>query len=698
MLRDFFKPGRWMSMLVIGSVLLATLGLTSAVSAKATCSSPYIVQSGDTLKSISQKCGVSLNALLNANPAITNPNLIYRGQRIVIPGSESNPTEYTVKPGDTLQSIANRFNVTIGLILLKNPQITDPTQLTPGQVITIPVVPVIPETGASPALQLSLYSGLPGTNLTVSGSGFPAKGTIYLTATSNGVSSSAATNATANANGNFSAQLRIPSDAPSGSLWVVKAFTQSANSPLVTATFQAINLPANGAYVVQSGDTLSKIAQRYHTSVSALLRANPQISNPNQLQPGDLIYLPGSVLVDPNSGATFYIVQTGDYLGAIAQRFGVSIAALLAANPQIQNPSLIYPGTRITIPAGNSIPVSGSGPQLQIAPQSGQPGSQVSVVGSGFPGNVTVYVSASLRGQAPSVTVAASTDANGNFTTQLTIPASAVPGDNWVISASTATASAGFNVVGPAPSGAYSVRSGDTITSIAQRFGVPARLIELANPQLSNFSNLTPGEQLTIPARISFATGGTSAVLSGSLNAGGNAYYVLRAGAKQVLEVTTSSPDPNLQMAIYAASGSTIKPLASNNPNFRGYLPATQDYLLVVHASQNTTFSMNVDIPARISFAAGATSASVRGTLAAYASQYYVLRALKGQQLQVSVTPQNDEMRLVIYGFDGTVLRSGMGGPPSFNGTLPSTQDYLIVLSASGQPISYTMNVTIPAP
>ena len=75
MLRDIFKPGRWMSMLVIGGMLLATLGLTSAVSAKATCSSPYTIQSGDTLKSIAQKCGVSLNALLNANPVITNPNL-----------------------------------------------------------------------------------------------------------------------------------------------------------------------------------------------------------------------------------------------------------------------------------------------------------------------------------------------------------------------------------------------------------------------------------------------------------------------------------------------------------------------------------------------------------------------------------------------------------------------------------------------
>jgi LysM repeat protein len=609
MLRTFLKPQRWIVTLVIGSVLLATLGLTSAASAKATCSSPYIVKSGDTLKSIAQKCGTTLNALLDANPAITNPNLIYRGQHIVIPGSESNPVKYTVQPGDTLQSIAARYDVTVGLILLSNPQINNPTQLTPGQVITIPVVPVIPVSGSSPALQLSLYSGLPGTNLTITGSGFPANQKLYVSATSNGVSSSVATNVSTDDIGNFSAQLRIPLDAPAGSEWVVRASPQTANSLSATATFQVISLPANSAYVVKSGDTLSKIAQSYHTSVNALLRANPQISNPNLLKPGDLIYLPGSILVDPNSGLTFYIVKSGDYLGAIATRFGASVQALLAANPQIQSPSLIYPGDRITLPSGTVIPVTGSGGRI------------------------------------------------------------------------------------------YTVLAGDTITSIAQRFGLAVRLLELANPQLTNPGHLTTGQQLAIPARIAFAAGGTSSVVSGSLNAGGEASYVLGGGSKQLLEITTSSVDPSLELAIYSASGSTIKSQASGSPSFRGYLPATQDYLLVIHATQNTTYNLNVDIPVRISFAAGAISSSVNGTLAAHASQYYVLRALRGQQLNVSVSPQDENVRLVIYGFDGSVLRSGMSNAaPTFSGTLPSSQDYLVVLTASDQSISYHMKVTIPAP
>ncbi len=109
------------------------------------------------------------------------------------------------------------------------------------------------------------------------------------------------------------------------------------------------------------------------------------------------------------------------------------------------------------------------------------------------------------------------------------------------------------------------MRSGDTIGNIAQRFGLPLRLLELANPQLADPSHLSVGEKITIPARISFAAGGTSAVVSGSLNAGDEAYYVLRAGARQLLEVT-SSPDPRLQLDIYAANGSAIKARTEGAP------------------------------------------------------------------------------------------------------------------------------------
>jgi spore coat assembly protein SafA len=45
-----------------------------------------------------------------------------------------------------------------------------------------------------------------------------------------------------------------------------------------------------------------------------------------------------------------YVVRPGDTLSGIAERFGVSLGALEAANPQITNPDLINPGQVIKIP------------------------------------------------------------------------------------------------------------------------------------------------------------------------------------------------------------------------------------------------------------------------------------------------------------------------------------------------------------
>lgn len=45
-----------------------------------------------------------------------------------------------------------------------------------------------------------------------------------------------------------------------------------------------------------------------------------------------------------------YVVRKGDTLWGIAGRYGVALTALIAANPQIKNPNLIYPGETVVIP------------------------------------------------------------------------------------------------------------------------------------------------------------------------------------------------------------------------------------------------------------------------------------------------------------------------------------------------------------
>ena len=45
-----------------------------------------------------------------------------------------------------------------------------------------------------------------------------------------------------------------------------------------------------------------------------------------------------------------YTVKKGDTLWGISKQFGVGLRALIAANPQIRNPNLIYVGDRVVIP------------------------------------------------------------------------------------------------------------------------------------------------------------------------------------------------------------------------------------------------------------------------------------------------------------------------------------------------------------
>jgi LysM repeat protein len=103
-------------------------------------------------------------------------------------------------------------------------------------------------------------------------------------------------------------------------------------------------------YTIRCGDTLSKIAWRYGTSVSYLASLNG-ICNPNYIIAGTTICVnarpPGP---PPPAGGFYYTVRWGDTLGNIGWRYGWTASYLARVNG-IWNPDLIYPGQVLWIPA-----------------------------------------------------------------------------------------------------------------------------------------------------------------------------------------------------------------------------------------------------------------------------------------------------------------------------------------------------------
>lgn len=96
----------------------------------------YFVHKGDTLSSIAKANGMSLAKLLTYNPQIKDINLIRVGQVIYL-SDKTIEEYYTVKKGDTLGSIARKFNMALNKLLGLNPDIKNPNLIHIGDKIRV---------------------------------------------------------------------------------------------------------------------------------------------------------------------------------------------------------------------------------------------------------------------------------------------------------------------------------------------------------------------------------------------------------------------------------------------------------------------------------------------------------------------------------------------------------------------------------
>tara|TARA_Y100001960_G_scaffold298702_1_gene346209 strand:+ start:536 stop:3097 length:2562 start_codon:yes stop_codon:yes gene_type:complete len=242
-------------------VVTALVGGSLATTSTAAADVIVVVEAGDSLSEIAAEYGVSVSDLMVAN-GITNPDRLYMGQELIVPGvgpgtTTLPPLVVVVQSGDSLSSIATDYGVTVGDLVSAN-GIDDPDRVHPGQELVIP--------GVSAAARLK--------------------------------------------------------------------------GPTVVA--------------VRSGDSLSEIAAIHGVSVASLMAAN-DLDDPDLLQVGQLLTIPGTSASTTTLPPLVVTVVSGESLSVIAARYDLTVGALAAANG-ITDPNRLSVGQDLVIPGRTAPP------------------------------------------------------------------------------------------------------------------------------------------------------------------------------------------------------------------------------------------------------------------------------------------------------------------------------------------------------
>lgn len=236
-----------LKVLIAAALLFSTLPLASPALAQTTCQSPVTVVRGDTLFRIAVRCGTTVSALMRANPDIKDRSKIFPGQKIVLPGAilpgDASTDIYIVSKGDTLTSLAKRFNTSANeLYELNKADIANRNLIYEGQRL---IIPTASTTDPSPGQSYTIRRG----------------DTLRKIAARFGTT-----------------------------VDVLLKLNPSITDPNKIITGQKLVLPSTvQIYTVVRGDTLRKIAARFDTTVQELLELNPDIKD------ADIIYV-GQVL------------------------------------------------------------------------------------------------------------------------------------------------------------------------------------------------------------------------------------------------------------------------------------------------------------------------------------------------------------------------------------------------------------------
>lgn len=344
----------------------------------------------------------------------------------------SGTVNIVVKPGHTLSFLASVFGVTLAQILSLNPGIVNPNTIYPGQIIRIPASPPVgPDPGITPAQHLVR----PGDSL-------------FLIARQYQISLASLLG--------VNPQIPDPDRLFIHQVINLPTFPPPPPSP----TEEMIQL------YVRVGETLSSIARRVNVPLSAIIDANPQIEDPNVLFAGQIINIPLQI---PERVLSI-VVKPGDTLSFYSRVFGISISQILAANPGIIDPNVLFVGQIIRIPAA---PPVGPHPGFARAQHLVRTGNTLFSIARQFGISLSSLIAANPQIPNPDVI---SVQQVVNLPVQPPSPPD--PPMNTI---------------------QIYVSAGETMSSIARRVGLPLSTLINANPQIPEPDLLLPGQLLNIP-------------------------------------------------------------------------------------------------------------------------------------------------------------------------------------------------------
>jgi lysozyme len=247
--------------------------------------------------------------------------------------------------------------------------------------------------------------------------------------------------------------------------------------------------PETFPYVVQPGDTLSIIAERFQTDIETLRRLN-NLDNDN-LAVGQPIYVPfvegvtAEGVPTPTPGPFLYTIQIGDTLTGLAVRFGVDPIAIQEANAEtLLDPNNLTIGSTILIPGyqppAQASDTAGEGEEATTPEATeGEPVVHVVTAGQGLIEIATLY----------GVTVVELAAANG-----MSVDDILRIGQELIIPGITQR---DFAI---AQGNTHTVQPGENLLSIALDYGVTVEELQAAN-ELDNPDSIFIGQVLIIPAQ-----------------------------------------------------------------------------------------------------------------------------------------------------------------------------------------------------